>query len=84
MFQGARKRFRRPTTARPSISNDQEVSASVNRFKVTRNRISNKSTKNELQQGKTTDDQKVRCNEDIKVYHEIQLLYTKHNIKKEF
>lgn len=52
---GARKRFRRPTTSAPSISSDQEVSASVNRFKVTRNRVSNKSTKNELQSGKTSD-----------------------------
>lgn len=52
---GARKRFRRPTTSAPSISNDQEVSASVNRFKVTRNRVSNKNTKNELQPDKTND-----------------------------
>ncbi|RLU26253.1 hypothetical protein DMN91_000046 [Ooceraea biroi] len=52
---GARKRFRRPTTSAPSISSDQEVSASVNRFKVTRNRVSNKSTKNELQPGRTND-----------------------------
>lgn len=52
---GARKRFRRPTTSAPSISSDQEVSASVNRFKVTRNRVSNKNTKNELQPGKTND-----------------------------
>lgn len=52
---GARKRFRRPTTSAPSISSDQEVSASVNRFKVTRNRVSNKNTKNELQPGRTND-----------------------------
>lgn len=58
--KGARKRFRtRPTTQRPSISNDQEVSASVNRFKVTRNRISTKNTKNELQPGKASEDYKV-------------------------
>ncbi|KAL7300198.1 hypothetical protein TKK_0007041 [Trichogramma kaykai] len=55
--EGARKRFRRPTTAKPLVSNnDQEVSASVNRFKVTRNRISNKNTKNELQPGKSSSD----------------------------
>jgi len=52
---GARKRFRRPTTSAPSVSNDQEVSASVNRLKVTRNRVSNKNTKNELQPSKTND-----------------------------
>ncbi|XP_017755457.1 PREDICTED: probable chitinase 3 [Eufriesea mexicana] len=56
MFEtGTRKRFRRPATAAPSISNDQEVSASVNRFKVTRNRISNKNKKNEIQTGKSED-----------------------------
>lgn len=52
---GARKRFRRPTTSAPSISSDQEVSASVNRFKVTRNRVSNKNAKTELQTGKPND-----------------------------
>lgn len=52
---GTRKRFRRPATAAPSISNDQEVSASVNRFKVTRNRIGNKSKKNEIQTDKSED-----------------------------
>ncbi|XP_001604515.2 probable chitinase 10 [Nasonia vitripennis] len=60
--EGARKRFRRPTTSRPSLSNDQEVSASVNRLKLTRNRISNKSTKNELQSSKgATEDYKIVC-----------------------
>ncbi|KAL2747341.1 putative chitinase 10 [Vespula maculifrons] len=58
--EGARKRLRRPTTLTPSISNDQEVSASVNRFKVTRNRVNNKNTKNEIQPGKTND-YKVVC-----------------------
>ncbi|XP_043487176.1 probable chitinase 10 [Polistes fuscatus] len=58
--EGARKRLRRPTTLTPSISNDQEVSASVNRFKVTRNRVNNKNTKNEIQSGKTND-YKVVC-----------------------
>ncbi|XP_074098334.1 chitinase 7 [Cotesia typhae] len=48
--EGARKRFRRPTTSSPgSLTSDQEVSASVNRFKVTRNRLGTKNTKNELQ-----------------------------------
>ncbi|XP_071870555.1 chitinase 7 [Bombus fervidus] len=53
--EGTRKRFRRPATAAPSISSDQEVSASVNRFKVTRNRINNKNKKNEIQTGKPED-----------------------------
>lgn len=52
---GTRKRFRRPATSAPSISSDQEVSASVNRFKVTRNRISNKNKKNEIQTDKSED-----------------------------
>ncbi|XP_012271912.1 probable chitinase 10 [Orussus abietinus] len=56
---GARKRFRRPTPS-TSTSNDQEVSASVNRFKVTRNRLNTKTTKNEVQPEKTGD-YKVVC-----------------------
>lgn len=64
---GTRKRFRRPATAAPSISSDQEVSASVNRFKVTRNRINNKNKKNEIQTGKP---------EDYKVGMIIIVIYT--------
>ena len=70
---GTRKRFRRPATSAPSISSDQEVSASVNRFKVTRNRISNKNKKNEIQTGKS---------EDYKVGMLIVVTYT--NGTKEF
>lgn len=80
---GTRKRFRRPATAAPSISNDQEVSASVNRFKVTRNRISNKSKKNEIQTDKSEDYKVimiiiVTCNVQIKnftTYYKIYILY---------
>ncbi|KAF7989656.1 hypothetical protein HCN44_008330 [Aphidius gifuensis] len=62
--EGARKRFRRPTTSAPGLSNnDQEVSASVNRFKVTRNRLGSKLTNNELQTGlgTKTSDYKIVC-----------------------
>lgn len=80
---GTRKRFRRPATAAPSISNDQEVSASVNRFKVTRNRISNKSKKNEIQTDKSEDYKVimiiiVTCNVQIKNFttcYKIYILY---------
>lgn len=49
LYTAARKRLRRPTVSTSSLTSDQEVSASVNRFKVTRNRASIKNTKNELQ-----------------------------------
>ncbi|XP_012260741.1 probable chitinase 10 [Athalia rosae] len=58
--EAARKRLRRPTTARPVISSDQEVSASVNRFKITRDRLSSKGTKNELQ-ATSPNDHKIVC-----------------------
>ncbi|XP_017893236.1 probable chitinase 10 [Ceratina calcarata] len=55
--EGTKRRFRRPATTTQPITTDQEVSASVNRFKVTRNRVSNtnKNKKNEIQNGKPED-----------------------------
>lgn len=74
---GARKRFRRPTT-QATLSSDQEVSASVNRFKVTRNRVSTKNNKNELQSGKTTDYKVPTSDAIIKKRKKYSNIYNKH------
>ena len=55
--EAARKRIRRPVSqSSTALTGDQEVSASVNRFKVTRTRgVTSKNTKNEIQTGKAND-----------------------------